>query len=188
MLIRDPEVCINIFASNPNSAKVDFQQWTVMTMEASEQALNESYTIAMTLRDPSYENVALEQCIDVFSEALVLLNESMYVLADMDVHNPGAPAADIQVALNAAMTDHDTCQDGIDDVGSFPGSDRITGVQGRRVDTLLSISLTFFNELLAAADDPNRHRRRLLLHLQSFLGRRALLDSQPPGRTQFLSQ
>lgn len=186
----DPAVCLNLFASNPNSPKVDFQQWTIMTMQAAEQALNESYTVATSLKDTNYENVALEQCIDVFSEALVLVNESMYTLANMDVHNPGDPAADIQVALSAAMTDHDTCQDGVDDVGPFPGSDRITGAQARHVDTLLSISLTFVNELIATSEDPNHHRRRLLevTSAAAVMGRRGLLatrDSQPvsPGRT-----
>jgi len=160
-----------------------------MTMEAAEQALNESFTLAMSLKAENYENVALEQCIEVFSEALVLVNESMYVIADMDVHNPGASAADVQVSLNAAMTDHDTCQDGIDDVGPFPGSDQITGEQARHVDTLLSISLTFFNELIATSEDPNHNRRRLLqVESAAGLGRRGLLstwDSQrlQPGRT-----
>lgn len=193
---RDPAVCLNLFASNSNASKVDFQQWTIMTMEAAEQALNESYALAMNLKEANYENVALEQCIDVFSEALVLVNESMYVLADMDVHNPGTPASDIREALNAAMTDHDTCQAGIDDVGPFPGSDQITGEQARHVDTLLSISLTFFNELIPPADDPFHHRRLLGTQTTArrvILGRRGLLstmeDSQrlgtrmSPGKT-----
>lgn len=192
---RDPAVCLNLFASNPNSSKVDFQQWTIMTMEVAEQALNESLTLAINLKETNYENVALEQCIDVFSEALVLVNQSTYVLADMDVEYPGTTGADIREALNAAMTNHDTCQDGINDIGAFPGSEQITGEQARRVNTYLSIALTFFNELIAPSEDTipdDPHNRRRLLEIEStarrlILGRRALLSTRSSQRSGRLS-
>lgn len=143
----DAGVCLKMFAENPNSNKADLQQWTLMTMEAAEQALNESYVLAVGLTDVNPGNVALQQCIDVFSMALDEVTSSEYIVADIDVHNPGPAATDAAMSLTAASTDHDTCQQGIDDVGPFTGSDQITGDRANHVDTLLSIALTFVEEL-----------------------------------------
>ncbi|KAG0504111.1 hypothetical protein KC19_8G059400 [Ceratodon purpureus] len=159
----DPAVCLKLFASNLNSNKVDLQQWTIMTMEASQKALNESYNLAMGLTDKNPDNVALKQCIDVFGMAMEEVESSMFIVADIDVHNPGPAASDVAVSLTAAATDHDTCQEGIDEVGPFDGSDTITGDRAQHVDTLLSIALTFVDNL--AIGDSNHHRR--LLNIES---------------------
>lgn len=168
----DPAVCLKVFAGNPNSNKVDLQQWTMMTMEAAEQALNESYVLALGLTDENPGNVALQQCIDVFSMALDEVTSSEYIVAEIDVHNPGPAATDAAMSLTAASTDHDTCQEGIDDAGPFKGSDQITGDRANHVDTLLSIALTFVDEL--SSGDSTHHRRLLSVESRLFPGKRLL--------------
>lgn len=156
-----------------------------MSMEAAEQALNESFILAVGLTDKNRGNVALQQCIDVFTEALSLVESSMHKVAGMDVHNPGPTATDVVQSVTAAMTYHDTCQQGIDDVGPFTGSDQITGDRANHVDTLLSIALTFTDNLSTAYVDPNHHRRLLSIESTAeriMLGRRGLLATQTSQR------
>lgn len=154
-----------------------------MAMEAAAHALNESYVLAQGIKKKTEGNAALQQCIDVFADALEEVNTSMSLVAAMDIHKPGSTGADVQTFMSAAMTDQDTCQEGIDEVGPFPGSDQITGKQAKHVDTLLSIALTFVNHLTTSSIDPDHHRR--LLHTKStgseriiILGRRGLLPRQ----------
>ena len=147
--------------SNP---KGDLKQWTVMAMEEAERALNESYVLAKGMKEGNEGNVALQQCIDMFGDALGNVNTSMLLVSTMDVHNPGKAGDDVQTFMSAAMTDFDTCGEGVDDVGSFPGSDKITGQHAKHVDTMLSIALTFVNHLTESNTDHNHHRR--LLHIK----------------------
>ncbi|XP_024401719.1 uncharacterized protein [Physcomitrium patens] len=172
----DPTVCLTVFASNPNSKKVDLQQWTLMSMEAASHAMNESLILAQGLAPVNPDNAALQQCIEVFSEALDLVNISMHIIAGMDAQAPGTAGTDALSSMSAAMTNQDTCQEGIDDLGPFPGSDKITGDQAKHVNKLLSIALTFVNELTGAGEDPNNHHRRLL-QIKSSL-RRTILSRQ----------
>jgi pectinesterase inhibitor-like protein len=153
-----------------------------MAMEAAERALNESYILAEGLKKKTLEgNAALQQCIDVFADALENVNTSMSLVAAMDDdHNPGA---DVQTLMSAALTNHDTCQEGIDEVGPFPGCDQITGKQSKHVDTMLSIALTFVNHLTTSTTEPDRHHRRLLLTKSTGSERRRGLLS-----LQFLSR
>lgn len=149
-----------MFRSYPNSNKaLNLQQLTETAMEAAEHALNESYMRAQAIKMRSPGNAALEQCVDVFADALDDVKTSLSLVAAMDDHNPGTSGADVQTFMSAAMTNQDTCQEGIDEVGPFPGSDQITGAQAKNVDTMLSIALTFVNHLTT---EPDHHRRLLL--------------------------
>lgn len=170
---RNSVDCLNMIRSSPNSYRGDLKQWTVTAMKAAGHALNESYILAQGMEKKNKGNVALQQCIDVFADALDNVNTSMNLVASMDVHNPGTDGDDVQTFMSAAMTNYDTCKEGIEDVGSFPGSDEITGQQAKHVDTMLSIALTFVNHLMTPAMDRNRHRRLLHIEAMSGSGRRA---------------
>ena len=154
-----------MFRSNPNSQEGDLKQWTVMALEAAEHALNESYILAKGMKKENEGNVALQQCIEVFADALENVDTSISLVAGMDIHNPGKTGNDVQTYMSAAITNQDTCEEGIDDVGPFPGSEKITGQQAKHVDTLLSIALTFVNYLTTPTMDRYHHRR--LLHIKS---------------------
>lgn len=163
----DRAVCLNLFRSYPNSHKVmNLQQSTLTAMEAADHALNESYVLAqgMKKRTEGNVNTALQQCIEVFADALENVNTSLSLVAAMDENNLGGSAgADVQSFMSAAMTNHDTCQEGIDDVGPFPGCEQIIGTQAKHVDTMLSIALTFVTHL--SGSDGDHHRR--LLHSET---------------------
>lgn len=176
---RDPKACLAIFATNPNARKVDLQQWTIMTMEAANTAVNESYTLTKSMEKANFGNDALNQCLEVFADSLDQLNTSMYLVADMNLHAPGNTGVDVQTFMSAAMTDQDTCLQGISEVGGWPGSDAISGARADRVNTLLSISLSFVDALTKSLVDPNHHRRLLEIELQQevALGRRGGLRS-----------
>lgn len=168
-----------MFRSYPNSNKaLNLQQSTETAMEAAEDALNVSYMRAQAMKKRSQGNAALEQCVEVFADALDDVKTSLSLVAGMDDHNPGTSGADVLTFMSAAMTNQDTCQEGIDEVGPFPGSDQITGAQAKSVDTMLSIALTFANHL--TTPEPDHHRRLLLTkstgsEQDMAVGRRGLL-------------
>lgn len=150
-----------------------------MTMEAANTAVNESYTLTKSMQKANYGNDALIQCLEVFADSLDQLNTSMYLVADMNLHAPGTTGVDVQTFMSAAMTDQDTCLQGISEVGGWPGSDLISGARADHVNALLSISLSFVDALTKSLIDPNHHRRLLEIELQQAvaLGRRGGLKT-----------
>lgn len=181
--IRYPTLCTSLFASNPHAQKVDIQQWAIIAMQSAESAVNESYSLIVNMEKGNSGNSAYMTCQQVMADSLDQVNTSMYLVADMDPSSPGTTLADVQTYMSAAMTDQDTCQQGISEVGGWPGSDSISGARADHVNSLLSISLTFVNALQTSG---NHHRRLLVLDphaVGSILGRRGLLSLQNSRRT-----
>ncbi|CAK9219333.1 unnamed protein product, partial [Sphagnum troendelagicum] len=181
-----PQLCSEIFHAIPGAQKGDLQQWTVMVMQMSEQAVNESVSLALQMSHlrENHGSVALEQCIEVLMDSLDQINSSMYLVADMELHPSPATESDVQTYMSAAMTDIDTCQQGVSDVGGWSGSAELCGPRADHINQLLSISLTFVN-VLGNSEFGSGHNRRLLtvlLPLHSERHREATSNTQAVSR------
>jgi hypothetical protein len=157
-----------------------------MVMQMSEQAVNESVSLALQMSHlrENHGSVALEQCIEVLMDSLDQINSSMYLVVDMELHPSPATESDVQTYMSAAMTDIDTCQQGVSDVGGWSGSAELCGSRADHINQLLSISLTFVN-VLGNSEFGSGHNRRLLTVLlppQSELHREAASNTRAVSR------
>ncbi|CAK9230077.1 unnamed protein product [Sphagnum troendelagicum] len=154
-----PDTCYKTFAAIPNAEKGDLQQWTILAINASAQAVNESLTLALQMQSRQDGNMALEQCIDLERDSLDRLNATMFLVAEMNLRSP--EKTDALTYMSAVMTNEDTCQDGINEVGGWQGSDKLTGAIHHQIAELLDISLSFTNSLATSELDADHHRRLL---------------------------
>jgi pectinesterase inhibitor-like protein len=129
--------------------------------------VNESLTLALQMQSRQDGNMALEQCIDLERDSLDRLNATMFLVAEMNLRSP--EKTDALTYMSAVMTNEDTCQDGINEVGGWQGSDKLTGAIHHQIAELLDISLSFTNSLATSELDAGHHRRLL----QNFEGQQA---------------
>jgi len=88
VLCRYPDTCYKTFAAIPDAEKGDLQQWTILAINASAQAVNESLTLALQMQSRQDGNMALEQCIDLERDSLDRLNATMFLVAEMNLRSP----------------------------------------------------------------------------------------------------
>ncbi|KAK4485352.1 hypothetical protein RD792_007991 [Penstemon davidsonii] len=185
---RYPSLCLNSLLDFPGAAAAsdkDLVHITVnMTLRKFGRALYYASDISNVNMDPLVRS-AYEDCIELLDHSIDLLSRSLTSVA------PGGATTgstqDVLTWLSAALTNQDTCTDGLDELNGYVKtqmSDRL-----KDLSELVSNCLAIYADASGGEDFagiPIQNRRRLLSgeneHFPAWLNRRdrMLLDI-PPG-------
>ncbi|KAJ9140439.1 hypothetical protein P3X46_031088 [Hevea brasiliensis] len=116
---RYPASCFTSISSVNVSIKPDPEAIFKLSLQISVKELKNVSSLFRTLNDAN-SKAAINDCVSIFDEALGRLNDS---LSAMEV-GPGEKALtlekinDIQTWISGAMTDQQTCVDGLEEMGS----------------------------------------------------------------------
>ncbi|VFQ67543.1 unnamed protein product [Cuscuta campestris] len=188
---RYPNLCVTSLLEFPgalSASRDEFVHISVnLTMQRFEQALSRATDIG-NLPMSGFERSAYDDCLDLLEESSELLSKS---LASLGSSGKGSAAAaeDVQTWLSAALTNHETCKDGIQNAGGSLKA-KMSERSLKDLSELVSNCLAIF---VAAEKNnggdfsgvPVQHRRRKLLTREEdfpvWVSRqeRRLLDAAP---------
>lgn len=122
-LTRYPDLCINSLVNFPgalNAGERDLVHISLnMTLQRVSRALYDASAIAGVSMD-IHARSAYEDCIELLDDSLNQLSQSLAVVAPgtSQQRPKGASDEDVLTWLSAALTNQDTCSDGLDGVGN----------------------------------------------------------------------
>lgn len=157
-----------------------------LTMQRFQQALSRATDIG-NLQMTGFDRSAYDACLDLLEESSELLSKSLASLGGSA--GKGTAADDVNTWLSAALTNHETCKDGIQNAGGSLQA-RMSERSLKDLSELVSNCLAIFvaaqkNKGGDFAGVPVQHRRRKLLTLDEdfpvWVSRqeRRLLDAAP---------
>ncbi|KFK34069.1 hypothetical protein AALP_AA5G098300 [Arabis alpina] len=124
-LTRYPETCLNSLSSSPHKLDLD------SILESSIKLASDSVTnLSLSFRsinDTPEEEPAITDCVKLYNDALSQLNESMSEI-ETEKKKGGNwlsenVIGDVKTWISAAMTDGETCSDGLEEMGTVVGKE-----------------------------------------------------------------
>lgn len=102
-------LCITALESDPRSPTADLAGLGSISIQLALANATQTWSHIQEMlksgRFDSYDKARLEDCLELYSEAISNLTESLKALKDKSY-------LDVNVQVSAAMTDSDTCEDG----------------------------------------------------------------------------
>lgn len=145
--------CINSISALNDPPKSDPVHFFNLSLQVSQRELADLASLPRTLisksNDPRAES-ALKDCVNLFDGSLSQLNRSAELMK-MAVVGPGEKLltemriSDMQTWISAAMTDQETCLDGLDEMGSTVVDE--VRVRVHKSSEYMSNSLAILNNL-----------------------------------------
>ncbi|CAH9070650.1 unnamed protein product [Cuscuta epithymum] len=169
-MARYPELCVDSLLNFPgaltaaNSAEVS-QASVNLTLHNFGLALTSAPDIG-TIPMSALERSAYDTCLDLLAESVDLLSQSLTAIGDQ------RSSEDVQTWLSAALTNQDTCAEGLLEAGAgSPVKARMTE-NLKDLSELVSNSLSIVAQTKKGKEDfdgvPIEHRRRRLLEQEDF--------------------
>ncbi|XP_027122345.1 pectinesterase 1-like [Coffea arabica] len=145
--------CINSISALNDPPKSDPVHFFNLSLQVSQRELASLASLPKTLISKSNDRraeSALKDCVNLFDDSLSQLNRSAELMK-VAVVGPAEKLltemriSDMQTWISAAMTDQDTCLDGLDEMGSTVVDELRTRVH--KSSEYMSISLAILNNL-----------------------------------------
>ncbi|XP_072999388.1 probable pectinesterase/pectinesterase inhibitor 61 [Typha latifolia] len=192
-LTRYPSLCVNSLVGFPGAARATSERELVpislnMTLQKLDKALYGASAMAGVAMDVR-ARAAYDDCMELLDDSLDQLSQSLLVVSPASSSSSskpkGASDEDVLTWLSAALTNQDTCNEGLQEVGDEYIKTQMIGYV-KDLAELVSNCLAIFavaskNQEFAGIPIQNRKRRRLLNEFPDWVkkGDRRLL--QTPG-------
>ncbi|XP_030532244.2 probable pectinesterase/pectinesterase inhibitor 34 [Rhodamnia argentea] len=166
-LTRYPALCLDALAAFP-AAKAASDQDLVhisfnVTLQRFSRALYVSSTIGHLPMEPRVRS-AFDDCLELLDDSVDALRRSLYYVNPRGAKSSSGSAQDVVTWLSAAMTNQDTCTEGLADVSG--GVKELMSARLRDLSELVSNCLAIFSATSGEDFDgvpiQNRRRRRLM--------------------------
>ncbi|CAI0541455.1 unnamed protein product [Linum tenue] len=174
---RYPQLCVNSLVEFPGSLTADDQDLVHISFNMTLQRLSRALYLSSTAMMASYlpagglDRAAYDDCLELLDDSVDALSRSLSAVAPPEggaggiggVGGVSASTTDVATWLSAALTNQDTCAEGLADVKSGPVKEEMER-KLKDLTELISNCLAIFS----ATDDgdfagvPIQNRRRLL--------------------------
>ncbi|PPD81480.1 hypothetical protein GOBAR_DD21598 [Gossypium barbadense] len=139
---RYPDSCFTALSSLNASIKPDLEAFLDLSLQVAITHLSDLSSSFKSLND-LHSQPALKDCLTLFDDALSRLNDSvsaMKVGTGKELVLTKEKISDIQTWISAAMTDQDTCNDGLEEMG-WTAADEVVKSQSQSCKESISNSL-----------------------------------------------
>lgn len=170
-LTQYPELCISSLVNFPGALEAGKRELVHITLNMTHQRVDGALYAASSISGVTMDRLAraaYDDCVELLDDSVDQLSQSIRVVSG----DGGASDEDVITWLSAALTNHDTCADGLDGVDSYVYEEMTS--QLKDLTELVSNSLAIFsassrNQEFSAIPIQNRRKlRRRLLFSESF--------------------
>ncbi|EOA24570.1 hypothetical protein CARUB_v10017832mg, partial [Capsella rubella] len=149
---RYPETCFSSLSSSLNESDSKLNPESILELSLR-VASKEVSRLSMSFRsiNDMPEDAAVGDCVKLYTDALSQLNESMSEIEREKEKKKGGNwlteevVGDVKTWISAAMTDGETCSDGIDEMGTVVGNEIKKEME--MANQMMSISLAIVSQM-----------------------------------------
>ncbi|GLJ16709.1 hypothetical protein SUGI_0287040 [Cryptomeria japonica] len=168
-----PELCVSTLLSYPNAERESPKNFAHITVNVTMGRIQEAYSVALKVAPQgmeSTEKMAVEDCMELLQDSIYHLNHSQAEIARLGIDPSNAQIVDIQTWLSAALTNQETCLDGLQESGinaNTPLQERSYDLAKSISNALAMVQISFPKNSLETnmfhVSHPLQHSRRPLL-------------------------